>query len=179
MFLGVVALVIVVAAGISKLFSDAKDAGLFPKRQTGPTQEEITKTLVKRERHAQMLEWLDNKENFPEIQEHVSSVLSKIWGREVHYIPKHWASNDIRKVIYFVENGFLPGSFESDLYRVMWTNADDEPFGLSRLEKDEKEKLYLWVVKTMRETVHCIVPMTPGGLWTYAEPIDWSLYQSK
>lgn len=170
MFLGVVALVIVVAAGISKLFSEAKDAGVFQKQSFGLTRQDMTEILVKRDRHEPMLKWLDDPENYKEIERHVSNVLSQIWKRDVHYIPKHWASNDIRKVIYFVENGFLPGPFENDIYRVMWTNADNEPFGLTRMEPDEKMKLKVWVIDTMEKNGYNITTLLPtGGLWTFAK----------
>ena len=170
MFLGVVGIVMLIVGCISRLVNDFRDVGVFQKPSKGLTREEMTAAIVKRDRHGKMLQWLNDPNNYPEIEKHVSGVLSEIWERPVHYIPKRDANTDIRKVIYFAENGFLPSASASDIYRVLWTDADRDPLGLSRMSGEEKEKLYAWVLDTMAKNGYNITTMLPsGGMWTFAK----------
>ena len=124
------------------------------------------RTLVREEEHPALLRWLNDAENFPEIQNHVREVLREIWEREVAYTVYGDASRDIRCVIYFVENGFLPGICANAI-RVQYHTGG--PGSLQYMTDDEFRRLKRWIKREFRKrgTEIYLADGIHGGEWRY------------
>lgn len=128
-----------------------------------------SETLVQKERHGELLRWLSDKNNYQEIQNHVRNVLKEIWHRDVEYTVHGDPSIDIRSVIYFVENGFLPSVYANRL-NVTYRTGN---FGFTKkMTEEEFWNLKLWVLRTLKKQGIYVGLFGDvlGGEWKYINP---------
>ena len=135
------------------------------------TREEAWKTLVQRDRHEELLRWLDDRKNRSEIQKHVRAVLKEVLGRDIDYTVFGPANQDIRSSIYFVENGFLPSLYADELNLPYRTGANGK---ICRMTNDEFWKLRFWVIYSFGKRGIDIGLFGTGKLqrWAYVSPWD-------